>query len=190
MRKVMLLMHVSLDGFTAGPHSEMEWIAVDDEMWSYVTAITDTADTVIFGRQTYQGMASYWPTAAEQPHATQHDKDHARWVNAAHKLVVSSTLDQVQWQPSTLVKGNIAEEITRLKQQPGKNLLMIGSPKLAQSFLRAGLIDELWLNVNPVVLGSGVPLFAGLEEQIPLKLLGAKTFRSGVIGLHYQAEKP
>ncbi|HLW01132.1 MAG TPA: dihydrofolate reductase family protein [Ktedonobacterales bacterium] len=189
MRKVMLLMHTSLDGFVAGPNGEMEWIAVDDEMWTYVTAITDSADTVIFGRVTYQGMASYWPTAAEQPTATQHDIHHARWVNPALKLVVSRTLEQAEWGPARLVKDHIAEEIAQLKQQPGKNLLMIGSPGLAQTFMRAGLIDDYWLNVNPVALGSGVPLFANLAEPIPLKLAEAKAFRSGVVGLHYQADK-
>jgi dihydrofolate reductase len=185
MRNVVLLMHVSLDGFTAGPNNEMDWIAVDDEMWHYTTTLTDAADTAIFGRVTYGFMESYWPTAAEQPEATQHDIDHARWYNSVPKVVFSKT----QMQPgnlATLVNGNIAEEIARLKQQPGKNLLMIGSTRLARTFSQLSLIDDYWLNINPVALGSGKPLF---QDRINLKLVESRTFRSGVVGMHYQPER-
>lgn len=189
MRNILLLMHISLDGFTAGPNGEMDWIAVDDEMWGYVNRLTDSADTAVFGRVTYQMMESYWPTAAEQPTATQHDIDHARWYNAAHKLVFSRTLETGAGKNSSLVKEPIAEEIANLKQQPGKNLIMIGSPGLAHTFMQLGVIDEYWLNVNPVVLGGGVPLFPDLKEKIPLKLVEARTFRSGVVGLHYEPDR-
>lgn len=189
MRNVALLMHVSLDGFTAGPNGEMDWIATDDAMWHYVTNITDAADTAIFGRVTYEMMAGYWPTAADQPEATQHDIDHARWVNTALKLVFSRTLTTAEWGPTKLVKEHIAEEIARMKQQPGKNLLMIGSASLAQTFSLLGLIDDYWLNVNPVVLGGGTPLFKDVKDRINLKLVEAKTFRSGVVGLHYQRDR-
>ena len=118
MRKVMVLMHISLDGFTAGPNGEMDWIALDDELFDYVAAVTDTADTAIYGRVTYHMMESYWPTAAEQPAATKHDIEHARWANAAHKIVVSRTLEEVSWKPSTLVKDHLAEEIGHLKKAP------------------------------------------------------------------------
>src|SRR5215211_676084 len=136
MRNVILLMHVSLDGFVAGPDRELDWIRFDDQLVDDVTALTDTADTALFGRVTYQMMEGYWPTAAESPTATQHDIDHARWVNHAPKLVFSRTLEKVEWQYSRIVRDNIPEEIARLKQQPGKNLLMIGSTDTTHTFMQ------------------------------------------------------
>src|SRR5262245_59403315 len=127
MRKVMLLMHVSLDGFVAGPNGEMDWIKFDDELIDYVADLTNRADTALFGRVTYQMMAGYWPTAAKSPTATQHDIDHANWVNPAPKIVFSRTLEKTEWQNSRIVRDNIAAEIAKLKEQPGKDLLMIGS---------------------------------------------------------------
>jgi dihydrofolate reductase len=186
MRNVILLMHVSLDGFVARPNGDLDWIRFDDQLADDVAALTATADTALFGRVTYQMMAGYWPTAAESPTATQHDIDHARWVNHAPKIVFSRTLDHVDWANSRIVRDDIPEEIARLKQQPGKHLLMIGSTATAQAFMRLGLIDEYRINVNPVVLGSGVPLFAGLQNTIDLQLLHAKPYASGVVGLHYR----
>jgi len=186
MRNVILLMHVSLDGFVAGPNGEMDWIRFDDTLVDDVAELTDTADTALFGRVTYQMMAGYWPTAAESPDATKHDIDHARWVNNAPKLVFSRTLENVAWQHSRIVRDNFPEEIARLKQQPGKNLLMIGSTRTAQTFMQLGLIDEYRLNINPVVLGSGSPLFADIKSPINLQLSNTKMYPSGVVGLHYQ----
>ncbi|MDQ3250482.1 MAG: dihydrofolate reductase family protein [Chloroflexota bacterium] len=186
MRNVILLMHVSLDGFVAGPNGEMDWIRFDDEQIDDVAALTATADTALFGRVTYQMMAGYWPTAAEQPNATKHDIDHARWVNAAPKIIISRTLQTVDWANSHIVRNNIPAAIANLKAQPGKNLLMIGSARTAHAFTQLGLIDEYRINVNPVVLGGGTPLFAGLTDKINLKLASAKTYASGVVGLDYR----
>ena len=186
MRNVILLMHVSLDGFAARPNGDLDWIRFDDQLADDVGELTATADTALFGRVTYQMMEGYWPTAAESPEATKHDIEHAHWVNHAPKLVFSRTLEQVTWANSRIVRDNIPEEIVRLKQQPGKHLLMIGSIATAHTFMQLGLIDEYRLNINPVVLGSGIPLFAGIQQPINLQLVQAKTYDSGVIGLHYQ----
>jgi dihydrofolate reductase len=186
MRNVILLMHVSLDGFVAGPNGEMDWIRLDDELVGYVAALTATADTALFGRVTYQMMEGYWPTAAASPTATQHDVDHATWVNPTPKIVFSRTLQQVTWQNSRIVADQIPEEIARLKAEPGKNMLMIGSARTAHTFMQLGLIDEYRINVNPVILGGGMPLFPSLEHRAQLQLSGAKTFPSQVVGLHYQ----
>lgn len=182
----MLLMHVSLDGYVAGANGEMDWIKFDDELVVYTEALTASSDTALFGRVTYQMMKGYWPTAAEQRGATKHDIDHARWVNNAPKLVFSKTLKTVEWNNSSLISDNIANEITRLKQQPGKNLLMIGSTKTAQSFMEFDLIDDYYINVNPVALGSGIPLF---KDKMNLRLVTAKLFSCGVIGLHYETKR-
>lgn len=133
-------------------------------------------------------MAGYWPTAAESLTATKHDIDHANWVNHAPKIVFSRTLKKVEWQNSRIVRDNISAEIAQLKEQPGKNLLMIGSTSTAHTFMQLGLIDEYWINVNPVVLGSGLPLFKDIKDRIGLKLLSSRTF-SGVVGLHYETNR-
>ena len=186
MRKVLLLEHVSLDGFLAGPNGEMDWIHVEEELWDYVAALTKSADTAVFGRVTYQMMEGYWPTAAENPGATRHDIDHAQWVNNATKLVFSRTIEDVSWENTRVVSGDIAGTIREMKAQPGANLLMIGSAGLAREFLRLRLIDELWLNVNPVILGSGIPLFDEQSGRTDLKLASSRIFESGVVGLCYE----
>lgn len=184
-----MLMHVSLDGFVAGPSGEMDWIQVDEEVFDYVGKLTDNADAAVFGRVTYQMMEAYWPTAAEQPNASKHDIEHAHWVNAANKLVFSKTLKTLSWNNSTLLKENILGEMARLKQLPGKNMLMIGSATLAHFFIRHGLIDEFRLFVNPVVLGSGMPLFEASGERILLKLSEVKVFNCGVAGMFYELNR-
>ncbi len=186
MRNVILLMHMSLDGFVAGPDGEMDWIQLDEQLFDDVAALTNTADTALFGRVTYQMMEGYWPTAAQSPTASKHDIEHAHWVNSASKLVFSRTLEQATWANSRIVRDNIPEEIARLKQQPGKHLLMIGSTRTAQAFMQLGLIDEYRLNVNPVVLGRGIPLFAGMQDTLKLQLVQSKAYGSGVVGLHYR----
>ena len=178
-------MHISLDGYTAGPNGEMDWVKLDDSLWDYVTGVTDAADTALFGANTYELMEAYWPTAADKPNATKHDIDHANWVNAATKLVFSKTLEKTNWQGTRIISGDIKQEMTKLKEQPGKNLVMIGSASLAQSFMQMGLIDELRLNVNPVILGSGKSLFEGIRQPISLSLVDTQTFESGVLAVTY-----
>ena len=179
-------MHVTLDGFVAGPEGQMDWIKLDNELWDYVTEITDAADSALYGAHTYKMMEDYWPTAGQKPNASQHDIDHAKWANNAHKYVFSKTLQETNWDDhTTIVHDDILAEITKLKAQPGKNLLMLGSPSLAHSFMQLGLIDEYRLNVNPVIIGAGIPLFKDIPEKMNLTLGGTKAFASGVVGLHY-----
>ena len=178
-------MHVSLDGFVAGPNGEMDWIYLDDELFEDVHDLVNTADTALFGRLTYQLMESYWPTAADSPTATKHDLDHSRWINPAPKIVFSRTLKKVEWQNTRIVKDHIADEITKLKEQPGKNLILFASPGLASTFMNLDLIDDYWFNVNPIVLGKGKPLFKDLSNMHKLKLLLSKTYKTGVVKLHY-----
>jgi dihydrofolate reductase len=186
VRKVISLMHISLDGFTAGPNGELEWAHVDEETYAYVADLLRTVDTAIYGRTTYQMMESYWPTVPADPSSTKEEIHHAHWVETVNKLVFSTTLEKAEWNNTRLVRGNAAEEIARLKRQPGTDLMIFGSPRLTHSFIQLGLIDEYQLTINPVVLGEGIPLFKDIKEQVALELLAAKTFRSGVVGLHYR----
>jgi dihydrofolate reductase len=185
MRKVVLLEHISLDGFAAGPNGEMDWIHVDDEMFDYVGQLTGDADTALYGRVTYQMMDGYWPTAADQPGATNHDITHGNWYNNSHKIVFSKTLTSTSGN-SRIISGNIKEEMESLKGQPGKNLLMIGSPGIAHTFMQLDLIDEYWLYVNPVILGDGIPLFKDISTKAALKLKDVKNYNGGVVGLNYE----
>jgi len=127
-------------------------------------------------------MASYWPT----PTAIENDPIVSEKMNTLPKIVFSKTLSSVDWQNTRLVKENFVEEITKLKQQPGKDLIIFGSSDLAVTFIQHGLIDEYRIMVNPVVLGGGKPLFKGIQDKLQLKLLKTKTFRSGNVLLYYQ----
>ncbi len=189
MRKLVLLMHVSIDNFVAGPNGEMDWIHVDDEIFDRAKDFTDNADTALYGRVTYQMMESYWPTAAQNPGASKHDIEHAEWTNRVPKIVFSKTMKTTSWQGTRIVSENISEEIIKMKQQPGKDMLMIGSPSTANLLTQLGLIDEYRLFQNPVVLGKGIPLFKDIKNKINLKLSFSKTFESGVIELHYGVKK-
>jgi dihydrofolate reductase len=185
MRKVIWLNHVSLDGFVAGPNGEIDWIYLEDELFDDGHDLIKTGDTAIYGRVTYEIMKSYWPTAAKNPTATKHDIDHANWVNPALKIVFSRTLKACDWQNTRIVRDHAAEEVGKLKEQPGKNMILFASPTLASALMGQDLIDEYWFNVNPIILGRGKPLFQDTNIVRKLTLLGSKAYKNGVVNLHY-----
>ena len=189
MRKVILLMHMSLDGFVTGKNGEMNWITIDDEIFKDANDLANTADVALYGRKTYQMMESYWPSVLANANSTLSELEHARWMEDVSKIVFSRTLEKVEWNNSTLIRGNLAQEVMALKQKSGRSMIIFGSPGLTHNFIEQGLIDEYRINVNPVVLGGGVPLFKNTEDRINLKLLRAKTFSSGVVGLLYEKPK-
>lgn len=190
MRKLTLFMHVSLDGFVAGPKGEMDWINVDDEIFEYAGNRTNEADTALYGRVTYEMMDSYWPTAADQPNATKHDIEHSRWYNNVEKVVLSKTLQGQQRKNTKIISDNLSGQITALKQQPGKDILIFGSPSASYALMQEGLIDDFWLFINPVVLGQGIPLFRDVKTPLRLTLATSKAFPSGVVCMHYQNKLP
>lgn len=190
MSKVISFMHVSLDGFTAGRNGELEWAIVDEEVNPFVDGLFRNVGTALYGCVTYLMMQSYWPTVLTDPDSATRDLHHARWVENIAKIVFSRTLTSADWNNTRLVKDKIAEEITALKQQPGGDLMIFGSPGLTHSFMQLGLIDEYRLFLNPIILGGGIPLFQGIPDWTKLKLLDTKTFSAGVVGLHYEAIKP
>ena len=181
MRKVIFFMLVSLDGFFEGPDRDINWHHVDEEFNEFAIQQLGTVGTLLFGRVTYEGMASYWPT----PTAVANDPVVAGKMNSFPKIVFSKTLSRPTWQNTRLVKENFVQEITKLKQQPGKDLIIFGSSDLAVTFIEQGLIDEYRIMVNPVVLGDGKSLFNGLQKRLELKLLGTKVFGSGNVLLYY-----
>ena len=182
-------MHTTLDGFVAGPNGEMDWIKFDDTMFDFVGNFTNEADSALYGRVTYQMMDSYWPTAGQQPNASKHDIEHSRWYNKVDKIVLSKTMHHNKKERTTFIGENISNEITTLKQQPGKNILIFGSPTAVHSLMKDSLIDEYWLFINPIILGKGISLFTGLKENISLKKMTVKEFSCGVVALNYKVEK-
>ena len=185
MRKITILMHISLDGFTAGPNGEMNWIKLDDGMFDFVKTLTDESDTALYGRATYELMDSYWPTAADKPNATKHDKEHSDWYNSVPKVVVSQTMKQDGLKNTKVISDNLSENIKQLKDQPGKNIMMFGSPGLSHSLIAEGLIDEFWLFVNPVLIGKGNPMFKEANKITEFKLVESKQY-TNVVALHYE----
>lgn len=182
MRKVIASEMVTVDGFFAGPNAEIDWHNVDEEFNDYAIELINSIDAILFGRVTYEGMASYWPT----PEAITTDPIIANKMNTTAKVVFSKTLDKAGWENTTLVTGDAAEEVAKLKHLPGKDMVIYGSGKLVSSLTRAGLIDEFRLVVSPVVLGSGMSLFKGVTESVKLRLTGSKVFQSGNVLLCYE----
>ena len=180
MRKVVASELVSLDGVMGSPQ-EWAFSYSDDEMEQANASGMAASDALLLGRATYQEFASYWPyqNSANQPYTD--------YLNSTPKFVVSTTLEEpLEWQNSTLIKGNLAEEITELKRLPGKDITIIGSAALVQSLLADGLLDELRLMVHPLVLGGGKRLFEDGGDQKALELLDSKTFDTGVLYLTYR----
>lgn len=189
MRKLVQFMHVSLDGFVARPNGEMDWIIVDEEIFDSASARTNQSDTALYFRKTFEMMEGYWPTAADQPNASKHDIEHSRWYSQVKKVVVSRSLKGKSFKNTTIISDNVISEIKKLKEGKGSEIIIFGSPSASHLLLDAGLIDDLWIFVNPVLLGNGIPLFKNIREQINLKLANTQTYKSGVISLHYERLK-
>ncbi len=178
MRKIVAGLFISLDGVVEAP-DQWHFPYFNDEMGEAVGSQMAAADAMLLGRVTYQEFAGYWPhqNSDEMPFAAQ--------MNETPKFVVSNSLHDVNWQNSTLISGDVVGELTRLKQQPGKNISITGSGTLVRSLLRENLLDELVLLVHPIVVGHGKRLFDDYGAKAALKLVDAKTFSTGVLNLTY-----
>lgn len=189
MRKIISFMHVSLDGFVAGPNGEMDWIRVDEELFDFVAKRITKGDTAMYGRVTYGMMEGYWPDAGTKPNASKHDVEHSAWYSRIHKIVLSRTLAGSALPNTTIVSEGLRNRINEIKQQGEGEILMFGSPGATHALMDQDLVDGYWLFVNPVILGRGIPLFANIAGKTKLKLLGTSTFASGVTELNYIVEK-
>jgi dihydrofolate reductase len=186
MRKVIVTMWVTLDGFIAGPNNDMSWVRVDEAMGTYENDLVSAADTLLLGRVTYQSFAGAWPHVPDNPAASEGEKEYARKLNRMRKIVFSRTLDTAEWNNSTLLHGISPDDIVAVKQESGKNIVIYGSASVVQALMELGLIDEYQLLVHPIVLGSGKRLFKDGSKTTALRLVEAKTFSSGVVLLSYQ----
>lgn len=188
MRTLASFLMVSLDGYFEGRNPwELEWHNVDDEFNDFAIDQLDASGCLLFGRRTYQGMAQYWPSAE----AIRDDPQVAARMNDMPKIVISETLDRPdpEWKNTQLVRTNVADELSTLKQQPGKDLLVLGSSELTARLIEAGLLDELRIMVAPVVLTNGRSVLYTAKHRVGLKLIDTRTFRSGNVLLTYRPER-
>jgi dihydrofolate reductase len=182
MRKIFAFIMTTLDGYYEGPNQEFDFWVVDEESNGFAVEQLDEVDTLLFGRVTYEGTAAYWPS----PAAEEDDPRIAARMNGLSKIVVSRTLDSADWANTRLIKDDVTDELTKLKQQPGKDIAILGSSDLTVSLLQMGLVDEVRIMVNPVVLGAGKSVFRSADERISLKLLKSRRCDSGNVLLYYQ----
>jgi dihydrofolate reductase len=182
MRKVTVFNFVTLNGYFEGPKRDISWHKHGAEENEYAVEMLKSRNTLLFGRVTYELMASYWPT----PDAIKNDPIVAEGMNNADKIVFSRTLKKVDWNNTSLVKDNIVEEIRNMKRMPGKDMTLMGSGSIVTQFAEQRLINEYQIMVDPVVLGNGTPIFKGIKHTLDLKLTKTRTFKSGVVLLCYQ----
>lgn len=189
MRKIISFMHISLDGFVAGPNGEMNWIKVDEEIFDYVGKRIGESDTALYGRVTYEMMENYWPAAGDKPNASKHDIEHSKWYNKAQKIVLSKTMKGAGLTNTRIISDNLPQTINEIKQEAGNEILLFGSPTATHSLIQLNLIDGYWLFINPIILGRGIPLFADVNDKTYLKLLSTRQFSSGVVALNYTLDR-
>ena len=186
MRKLIVFINVTLDGYFTDAHGDMSWAHQPDPEWREFTASNaGSGGELVFGRVTYDLMAGFWPT----PTALQSMPTVAERMNSLPKIVFSTSLTAANWQNTRLIKENIAEELSQLKQQPGPDLIIFGSGKLAASLTQLGLIDEYRIIIAPIAIGTGSPLFMDVSETLNLNLLKARPFNSGNVLLYYEPAK-
>lgn len=182
MRKVILCLAVSFDGFIEGPKGEIDWIVFDPEGGSDLTEFIQEIDTVLYGRISYEMWGNYPLTES----SSEFEKNFYGALAEMDRYVFSTTKDTFEGN-ATVVKSDIADLIQKLKQQPGKNIWLYGGASLITTFMNLDLVDEFRIAVMPVIIGQGKPLFKDIQNRHKLKLVDIKTSKAGVLGLHYEA---
>ena len=185
MRKLAVFNQVTLDGYFAGPNGDISWAHTNNKDAEWDAFVADNAKTggvLVFGRITYELMASYWPT----PAAAKNDPVVAERMNNLPKVVFSRTLDKVSWSNTKLVKGDLPAEIRKMKKEPGKDLVIFGSGSIVSQLAQEGLIDEYQIVVIPVVLGKGRTMFDGINKKLTLKPTKTRTFGNGNVLMSYE----
>lgn len=193
MRKLVVSMNLSLDGFMAGPEQGLDWHLEcwTSEMGDELSLQLAKADTIVLGRITFNNMAAYWPARSRQPyHCREEDFVYATMMNTYAKVVFSKTLQQPAWHNTTVARGNLSATIGELKKKNGKDMMVYGSGSLADELIQEGLVDEYQLWIHPVILGKGRSFFAAVQQSMDLKLMNTKTFKTGVVVLYYHSATP
>ncbi len=181
MNKLSVFNFISLNGYFKGENGDLSWHKHGEEENQFASDSMKPGGILLFGRITYEMMASYWPT----PMALENDPEVAKGMNRAEKIVFSRTLKKADWNNTTIISGNIFDEVKRLKQSSGKDLSILGSGSIVSQLTEKGLIDEYLIMVDPVIINSGTPIFKGLNKNLELKLTDTRKFKSGVVLLSY-----
>jgi dihydrofolate reductase len=184
MRKIVYYVHVSVDGYIEGPNGEFDWASMSPELSAYSHELVGEADTFLYGRAVWEIMSSYWPHA-ESISQHPHDLEFAPIWRATPKVVVSSTLEKADWD-ARLIRANVAEEITALKERQGKDILLTGGSALMSALTRLGLVDEWHLVVHPVVLGGGKQVFPHPQDRLALRLTDTRRIDSEAVLIRYE----
>jgi dihydrofolate reductase len=186
MRKIIYWVHASVDGYIAGPQGEFDWPALGPELYGYSEAMNEQVDTLLYGRVVWRMMAAYWPAADADPEtAGDHVRAFAPFWRRTPKVVVSRTLEDAGWD-ARVIGSDLATQITELKRQPGKDILLTGGAELAASLTELGLLDDYRIVVHPVVLGGGPRLFLEPASRIDLRLVDTRTFDGKTVLVRYE----
>ncbi|MHB1907474.1 MAG: dihydrofolate reductase family protein [Nitrososphaerales archaeon] len=184
MRQLIIDSIMSLDGYYTDLNNSIDWFDFNNEEQEWSKDILRRADTLIFGRRTYEEFSTFWPTP--QPEASGFDSYIIKCLNELPKVIFSKSLTEASWKPSTIMKDeNPAEVISKMKNGSGKAMVVIGSGSLVATLAREGLVDEYRIRIRPIILGAGKPLFVDHKVRHPLKLASSQAFDNGVLGLHY-----
>jgi len=183
MRKLLVFNHVTLDGYFVDINSDMSWAHKNDPEWNaFVAENASGGGTLVFGRVTYDLMASFWPT----PAAIENMPVVAERMNNLPKVVFSRTLDKASWNNTKLVKGDLATEVRKMKNEPGPDMVIMGSGTIVAQLAQEDLIDEYEIALNPIALGKGRTMFEGMKQKLNLKLTKTRTFSNGNVFLCYE----
>jgi len=185
-RKLKLQVQISVDGFIAGPNGEMDWMQWNwgDDIKKYVTELTDSMDTIILGRKLAQGFIPHWLSVAEDLNNPEYE--FGKQMTDPRKVIFTKTLSSVEWKTTELAKGNLVEEINKLKNGVGKDIIVYGGAEFVSNLIKERLIDELHLFVNPTAIGKGLPIFQNLDGKQDFNLLHSKSFDCGITVLAYE----
>ncbi len=189
MRKLILQVQITVDGFTAGPNGEMDFMVWDwdEEGKKYVSKLTDSIDCILLGRKLAEGFIPYWEKVASNPNDLQYL--FGKKMNDTPRVVFSRKLNESEWKNARLAKGELATEINRLKNQNGKNIIAYGGGTFVSSLIKEGLVDEFQMFVNPVAIGNGMPIFKELDSKQELILIKAIPFACGIVVLNYELKR-
>jgi len=189
VRKLIADPIISLDGYFTSPNNKIDWFGgFDSEEWTWSSDILRNADTMLYGRVTYEEFRQFWPTP--EPKQMGIDPYLTERLNNLLKIVFSKSLAETPWKPASLVREEPGAAVAKLKQEPGKDMVVVGSGTLVASLLQDDLIDEYFIRVRPIILGTGRALFVDSKTRHRLRLVSTKTFKSGTIGLHYESLPP
>ena len=185
MRKINAFLFISLDGYYKDGHNDISWHKHGGDESEFSANSLKANNILLFGRVTYEMMVGFWTT----PMAIETLPDVAEGMNKSEKIVFSNSMKKAEWNNTTLISGDIINQIRNMKSEPGKDMTILGSGSIVSQFADAGLIDSIQLMIDPVALGSGTAAFNGIKNKLEMKLTETRTFKSGVVLLNYEIEK-